>query len=86
MKRNEAKNLWKKVWADFDLDIAGQEILRVACFSLDAYLKAKDTLEDEGYTFKTGTQIRKHPMAEVLKDNPWSLELEVCIRIRWQNG
>lgn len=68
LKKNEAKQLWKDVWADFDLDPVGRELLRTAVFCLDGYLQARDLLGEEGYTFKTGTQIRKHPANEILKD------------------
>ena len=66
--RPEAKQLWKQVHEDWDVDPASQEILRVAVISLSRFLEARETIDIEGATYTTPTgQIKKHPALEVEK-------------------
>jgi P27 family predicted phage terminase small subunit len=66
--RPEAKQLWKQVHQDWEVDPAGQEILRVAVISLSRFLEAREIIDREGATYTTPTgQIKKHPALEVEK-------------------
>ena len=66
--RPEAKNLWKSVHKDYQIEDASREILRVACLSLSRFLEAREKLDKEGLTFTTNSgQVKKNPLIEIEK-------------------
>ena len=66
----EAKNLWRSIHADYDIDAHQVEILRAACEALSRMHQARDILILEGLTFTTSTgAIRKHPACSIEKDS-----------------
>ena len=67
--RPEAKELWKDIHTDFDLDPAGYHLLTVAVISLSRFHRAREIIDDEGEAYKTSSgQRKKHPAVEVEKN------------------
>ena len=64
----EAKGLWKSVLANYEIDQAGIEVLRVAVVSLDNFLRYQAMMQKFGPVFKSKSgQIKKNPISELLK-------------------
>ena len=63
----EARKFYRKIAGAYDLNNAGLELLKVACFTLQRWREAKETLDKAGLVIK-GNIPRIHPAAKVEHD------------------
>ena len=63
----EAKIFFRKIAGRYELNNAGLELLKVACFTLQRWREAKETLDKSGLIVK-GNIPRVHPAAKVEHD------------------
>lgn len=63
----EARTFYKKIAGRYDLNNAGLELLKVACFTLQRWREAKDTLDKAGLIVQ-GNIPRVHPACKVEHD------------------
>jgi P27 family predicted phage terminase small subunit len=60
---------WRKVMADYDLDLHHQRLLEAACDAWDRMTQARAVLTDEGLTVATKHGAKKHPAADIERDS-----------------
>ena len=64
---NEARVFFRKIAGHYELNNAGLELLKVACFTLQRWREAKETLDKAGLIVE-GNIPRIHPAAKVEHD------------------
>ena len=63
----EARAFYRKIAGGYDLNNAGIELLKVACFTLQRWREAKEALDKSGLVIE-GNIPRIHPAAKVEHD------------------
>src|SRR5215467_1699147 len=59
----KARNLWKKIHSDYQLEVEAAELLRVALENLDLADRARELLRNEGLVVAG----KKHPASDAVK-------------------
>jgi len=62
---SEAQRYWKIVNQNWVLNDDDLEILRQAVFALNTVYLAREQVEKEGLTYKTGSSLRQHPAIQL---------------------
>ena len=68
LKRDETKEIWKKINHDWKLDFDHRVILQKALEFLERSMEAREILDRDGLCFETAQGvIKKHPAIEIQK-------------------